>query len=279
MTRGAGGDRDGRGARRSALLGAALSLPIIATAVIGAGAARPPATSDGVWTTPLQVLLGLAALVALVVLVVVLRNMEAEGVRLGRPRGRSRALVLFALLVVAIVAVPQLDLEPPSSDGGAFSFAPSGGGATAAEPLPVSPTAVVAGLVALALAVVGGVFVAQGRTRGAARRRDVDRPDAAATDHTVPPPPGGPPTEVVFTAYAAARAEVVRRIDAGEHDPPGRLLRRATDTPMAAPLQVLTELYLPVRYGRGTATAADAETALAALDDLRSSAAHARGGA
>lgn len=270
MTGDAQGDRDGRGGRWSALSGAALALPVLATVVVGAGATRPPATSDGVWTTPLQVVLGLAGLGALVVLVVVLRGMEVDGVRPGRPRGRTRALVLFAVLVVAIVAVPQLDLEPPSGDASPFSFAPSGGGGVAAaEPLPISPTAVVAGLAALALAVVGGVFLLRGGSSGVARPRDPSRPGHTPAEPTLAPPRDGPPVEVVLTAYAVAREEVVRRLDAGEHDPPGRLLRRAADTPMAVPLRVLTDLYLPVRYGRRTATESDAGAAMEALGSLR----------
>lgn len=270
MTGDAEGDRDGRGARRSAVLGAALALPVLAAVVVGSGAARPPATSDGVWTTPLQVVLGLAGFGVLVVLVVALRSMEVDGVRPGPSRRRSRALVLFALLVVAIVAVPRLDLEPPLGDVSPFSFAPSGGGAGAgAEPLPVSPTAVVAGLAALALAVAGGVFLLRAGSGQAALHRDDSGPGPAAAAPAVELPPDGPPVEVVLTAYAAARDEVVRRLGAGEHDPPGRLLRRATATPMAAPLQVLTALYLPVRYGRGTATESDAAAAVAALGSLR----------
>lgn len=79
------------------------------------------------WTTPLQIVLGLAALAALVVLVFVVRGMEVGGVRPGPPRRRSwrRWLVLFALLLVAIVALPRLDLVPTDPDVSPFSFGPA----------------------------------------------------------------------------------------------------------------------------------------------------------
>lgn len=265
---------------RSALLGAALALPVLAAIVIGAGAARPPATSDGVWTTPLQIVLGLVGLVVLVVLVLVLRGMEVDGVRPGPPQRRSwaRSLVLFALLVVAIVVLPHLGLDPTEPDVGTFTFGAGGGAAPTGEPLPVSPTAVVAGLAALALAAAGGILLLRGGTRGRRPRPQTDTPPDSADDTAGPPSIDGPPDQVVLTAYAAARTEVVHRLGSGEHDPPGRLLRRAEGTPMAAALRVLTEHYLPVRYGRHSATAEDAAAAVAALEQLRAPTASRAGG-
>lgn len=276
----AGTHRGDTGSRRSALVGAALALPVLAAVVVGAGAARPPATSDGVWTTPLQVVLGLVGLTLLVVMVFVLRGMEVDAVRPGPPQRRSwkRWLVLFALLLVAIVAVPRFDLAPTDIDGSPFSFGPSGSGTdVAADPLPVSPTAVVAGLTALALAVAAGL-VLSGGARGPRPGRDSSRPPAPRDDAPVDPLPAGPPAQVVLAAYAAAREAVVRSLGAGEHDPPGRLLRRAAGTPMATPLDVLTRHYLPVRYGRRDATAEDAAAAVTALERLRSGATASPGG-
>lgn len=259
----------------SAVLGAALALPALAVVVVGAGAARPPLSGDGAWTTPVQVLMGVAALGLLLALVLVVRNMPGVVPATRGDSKRSRWWLLAGAAAVGVLAWLSgvAAREPGDAELGSADFGlPAGLSGEGVAPLPATTTAVVAGLVALGLLAALAV-VLLGRHVGTRPAPDdataVDRPMSGAATDGLGEVPDGPPDEVVLAAWAAARLEVVGWLGAGEHDPPGGLLQRAAQTPAAGPLRRLTELYLPVRYGRERATAADAAAARTALEELR----------
>lgn len=250
-------------AARRAVAGAGAALPLLTIVVLGAAGPRPRVTGAGTWTTPLQVLLGIAGLAMLAVVALVLRNMGGGTPQAAPPRW-SRLLVGFALLLVAIVALPLLDVPPPEPvDAGLFGLEPVVG-TTEVAPRPTSAAAVTAGLTALLATVVIALLLTQ---RG---RRPAASPAGLPPEHDGTPVPDleGSPTEVVLAAYARARSYVVRAHGAGTQDPPGRLLARVAGTGDAEPLRALTELYLPVRYGRQDASQTEAAAALAALARL-----------
>lgn len=257
----------------SALLGPALALPVLAVVVVGADAARPAWSSGGAWTTPLQVVLGVVGLALVAALLVVLRNLPGGMPRADRGATRRRWWVLAAALAVGVLAwlsgVAARDPQSADADGADFGLL-DGLGGQAVEPLPTTTTAVVAGLVALGLGVALATLLVRRQLSGHPGQHDTD---VAATTRqptgdarTVP---DGPPQEVVLATWAIARHELAEQLGAGEHDPPGRLARRVAGTRAAAPLRVLTDIYLPVRYGRSTATDQDAAMARRALEELQ----------
>ena len=256
----------------SALVGAGVGLAVLVVVAVGAGADRPPLAGDGAWTTPLEVLLGLAGIVLLAVLAMLLRYLPGQPARGRRGSGRSRWWVLGGLVVVALV-VWLADVAPPddtrSGTGGAFGPL-AGVDGSSQVPVPVSTAAVVGGVAALGLA-VATLAVLLGRRRSG-RRSDLGHGGGDAVG-PVPRPrttlPDGPPGAVVLAAWASARAQVVTALDAGTHDPPLQLVRRAAGTELGPPLETLTARYLPVRYGRSAATEDDAEAARRALAEIR----------
>lgn len=254
----------------SSLLGAALALPVIAAVTVGAGAQRPPAAGDGAWTTPVQVLLGVAGLGLLVVLVVVVRNLAGGLPRPEQQTRRSGTWLLVAGVILVLVWLPRLAPDgqpPPALDAGGLPT--TGGAGSGPGGVPTTTTAVLAGLAAMGLLAATASVALRGRgsAGGASPTPSSAPPVASPNRHTHLP--DGPPDAVVLAAWAAARTEVVTWLGAGEHDPPGRLLRRAAGSAVGDALESLTALYLPVRYGRAPATRRDADRARAALVALR----------
>lgn len=262
---GEAGPRRGVRGRGSALLGPVLALPLLAVVVLAATAERPSWAGTGRWSEPVHLVLAGLALMLLAALVLLLRSLPSSTGPSpdDRPAGSWQPVVwaaLIALLVVLPEAEPADDRVAPL---GSWLF----GGGEAADggllrELPVTPTAVVAGLVAVALLAAATALALRGPRAGRRRGPPVTGIAEPTPPATVPTAlPDSPPDEVVLAAWSRARDLVVVAAGAGGHDPPGRLVRRVRGTRVAAPLLALTELYLPVRYGRRRATAADADAA------------------
>lgn len=257
----------------SAPAGVVLAAATIIGASLLSRADRPAAVGDGIWTTPLLILVGVAGLGLLVAAFLLVRSTSASELTGSAPRQRAprwRAIVVglaVALLIGWFVDVTPRDeaLVTEVADGASGAVDDDVG---FDAPTPASPAAIGGGLLALALAgALAWVLVG--------RRPSVHHGDErmAALDDFRPsdlPPdlPDGPPDAVVLAAWAVARHRVVAALRDGDHDPPERLLRRVRGTDLEAPLAAITERYVPVRYGRGHATEADAAAVRAALDQL-----------
>lgn len=254
----------------SAVLGAALALPVLAIVVVGAGAERPPLGGGGAWTTPLEVGLALVGLGALAALVLVIRHLPGGLPRAEGGASRSRWWLLAGAVAVGALAWLSgvVAREPDGSVGGGELGLVPGLSGDGGEALPATPTAVVAGLVALGLVAALAILVLRRQLAGPSTRGRAAEA-TAPTARAAHPLPDGPPREVVLAIYAEARRAVIARLGTGEHDPPRALLRRVGGTAAASPLRALTDLYLPVRYGRSPATDEDVVAARHALAELR----------
>lgn len=257
------------------LRGTALAVPVLVLVAWSSRSPHPPLLGDGTWAAPIRILLAVVALGALAVLVLFLRHLSGGSSAAPPTQAPSRSW-LPTIVTVAVVAwlAQEAGGARDAADGGGpvAGMPPPADGPVAA--LPTSGTAVVAGLVALAA--LAALTLLLLRWTGALPTRSVaPAPEGAATPRAgagAAALPAGPPTAVVLAAWAAASEHVAAALGLPGDEPPGRLQQHVAGTDLAPPLRTLTELYLPVRYGRATATADDAARARAALSELRAAA-------
>lgn len=257
-----------------------LALAGVVLAAAAAGTSRrPPVTGDGVSLSPFfagSVVLAVLLIGLLVVASTAFRRRVDLPEDDRRPRrGTTVVLVLFVVLLLA----PQVfgGSEVDGVAGGDAAPLTGAGEAPEAGRVTSSPTATLAGVLAMVLALA----TLAARMRPSPGRAD-GTPDGAAgargddpADRRSPPALelDDDPRLAVLAAYDAARRLVEPAVGASPNDGPLALLARTRGTPVAGAFEDLTRAYLPLRFGtaRGDGQARDAaRDALARVrDELR----------